>query len=192
MSALRFTVTSLALPEVLLVRGPVFPDARGSFAETFRKNDFAALGIACDFVQENMSMSAARGTIRGLHFQAPPHAQGKLVQVMRGAILDVAVDIREGSPRYGQHCAAALNAEEGGQIFVPRGFAHGFFCLADNTVVAYKVDNYYDRASEGGLIWNDPQLAIGWPSDAGEPLLSDRDRLWPRFSDFASPFRYEG
>lgn len=187
----RFKAVALTLPEVLLVRGPTFFDERGHFSETFRKSDFAVLGIGCDFVQENMSRSGSRGTVRGLHFQAPPHAQAKLVQVVSGAIFDVAVDIRKGSPRFGQWCGAKLTAEENEQFFVPRGFAHGFCCLEDNTVVAYKVDNYYDRASEGGMIWDDPDLAIQWPITTGEGLLSEKDMRLPRFADFVSPFAFE-
>lgn len=191
MSNPRFTTQAQSLPEVLLVRGPTFFDERGHFSETFRESDFAALGIGCDFVQENMSRSASRGTVRGLHFQAPPHAQAKLVQVVSGAIFDVAVDIRKGSPRFGQWCGAKLTAEENEHFFVPRGFAHGFCCLEDNTVVAYKVDNYYDRASEGGMIWDDPDLAIQWPIATGEGLLSEKDMRLPRFADFVSPFEFE-
>jgi dTDP-4-dehydrorhamnose 3,5-epimerase len=188
----KFKVTALALPEVLLVSGPTFFDGRGHFSETFRKNDFAALGIGCDFVQENMSRSAGRGTVRGLHFQGPPHAQAKLVQVVSGAIYDVAVDIRKGSPRFGQWCGATLKADNNEHFFVPRGFAHGFCCLEDNTIVAYKVDNYYDRDSEGGIIWDDADLAIKWPIGVGEPLLSDKDAKLPRFAEFVSPFVFEG
>jgi len=188
----RFKATALTLPEVLLVSGPTFSDGRGHFSETFRANDFAALGIGCDFVQENMSRSASRGTVRGLHFQASPHAQAKLVQVMSGAIFDVAVDIRKGSPRFGQWCGATLTADKNEHFFVPRGFAHGFCCLEDDTVVAYKVDNYYDRASEGGIIWDDPDIAITWPIGTGEGLLSDKDTKLPRFADFVSPFEFEG
>lgn len=188
----RFTATPLDLPEVLLIGGTTFPDDRGYFAETFRKADFAALGIGCDFVQENMSKSAARGTVRGLHFQSPPHAQAKLVRVLSGVIFDVAVDIRKGSPRYGQWCGATLGAEDGAQLFVPRGFAHAFCCLADNTVVAYKVDNYYDRASEGGIIWDDPGLGIDWPIKASEAKLSAKDKAFPGFAEFVSPFVFEG
>ena len=192
MSNPRFKTQAQALPEVLLVRGPTFFDGRGHFSETFRKADFAALGIGCDFVQENMSKSASRGTVRGLHFQAPPHAQAKLVQVVSGAIFDVAVDIRKGSPRFGRWCGATLTAGENAHFFVPRGFAHGFCCLEDDTVVAYKVDNYYDRASEGGIIWDDADLAITWPIGTDEGLLSDKDMTLPRFSDFKSPFVFEG
>lgn len=192
LSATRFKPVPLALPEVLLVSGPIFSDDRGHFSETFRRNDFAALGIDCDFVQENMSRSASRGTVRGLHFQAPPHAQAKLVQVVRGAIFDVAVDIRKGSPRFGQWCGATLTADKNEHFFVPRGFAHGFCCLEGNTVVAYKVDNYYDRPTEGGIIWNDADLAIKWPIGPGEGLLSEKDTKLPRFADFVSPFVFEG
>ena len=188
----RFKAVALTLPEVLLVSGPKYPDERGYFSETFRKNDFSALGIGCDFVQENASKSTRRGTIRALHFQAPPHAQAKLVRALSGAIFDVAVDIRKGSPRFGRWCGATLTAEGGEQLYVPRGFAHGFCCLADNAIVAYKVDNYYDRSSEGGIIWNDSDIAIDWPIGASEAMLSEKDKKLPRLSGFVSPFKFEG
>jgi dTDP-4-dehydrorhamnose 3,5-epimerase len=188
----RFTATPLDLPEVLLVSGPKFADPRGWFSETFRRQDFAAVGIDCNFVQENMSSSAKRGTIRGLHYQAPPHAQAKLVQVMRGSIFDVAADLRKGSPRFGRWCGQLLKAGDNQHMFVPRGFAHGFCTLEDDTVVAYKVDDYYDRDSEGGIAWNDPDLAINWPVTAQDALLSDKDGKLSRLSGFVSPFEFQG
>jgi dTDP-4-dehydrorhamnose 3,5-epimerase len=188
----RFTATPLALPDVLLISGRRFTDDRGYFFETFRRNDFAQIGIDAAFVQENMSKSTLRGTVRGLHFQAPPYAQAKLVRVLCGAIFDVAVDIRKGSPQYGAWCGATLTAESGEQLYVPHGFAHGFFCLEDNTVVSYKVDNYYDRPSEGGIIWDDPDLGIAWPKDAGEAVLSEKDTKLPRFAQSQSPFTFKG
>ena len=135
-------------------------------------------------MQDNQAFSARKGTIRGLHFQAAPHAQAKLVRVLRGAIFDVAVDVRQGSPTYGQWAGATLTAEVGEQLFVPRGFAHGYCTLTDDTELFYKVDGLYAPQTEGGVLWNDPDLAIAWPLD-GEPMLSEKDRVLPRLKDMA-------
>lgn len=142
------------------------------------------------FVQDNQSGTAKRGAVRGLHFQAPPHAQAKLVRVLKGAIYDVAVDIRRGSPSYGRWCASELSAAGGEQIYVPRGFAHAFCTLEDDTHVAYKADACYAPGSEGGVRWDDPGLAIDWPVEPGEAILSDRDLTWPDFETFESPFEH--
>ncbi|MFG1298765.1 dTDP-4-dehydrorhamnose 3,5-epimerase [Xanthobacter sp. V3C-3] len=180
----------LDLPEVILVTPRRFGDARGYFCETYVKPRYAANGIPADFLQDNESLSAEVGTIRGLHMQAPPFAQAKLVRVLSGAIYDVAVDVRKGSPTYGRWVGARLTAEGGEQLFVPQGFAHGFCTLAPDTRVAYKVDGLYDQNSERGIIWNDPDLAIDWGLNGGEAILSDKDRILPRLKDFDSPFAF--
>lgn len=187
----KFAFEPLAIPAVVLIRPKKFGDARGYFMETYSTEAFAAAGIDAVFVQDNQSLSAARGVVRGLHFQAPPAAQAKLVRVLKGAIFDVAVDIRVGSPSYGKWCAATLTAEGAEQLFVPRGFAHGFCTLEPDTEVVYKVDGPYAPGAEGGIAWNDPTLAIDWPVAAAEAQLSGKDTVLPRFADFVSPFRYE-
>ncbi len=185
-------IASLDIPDVKLIRPKRFGDPRGYFVETYSRRHYAGAGIACEFVQDNQSLSTRSGTVRGLHFQVPPDAQAKLVRVLRGAVFDVAVDIRRNSPTYGRWCAATLTAAGGEQLFVPRGFAHGFCTLEPDTEVAYKVDVYYAKAREGGIFWNDPDLAIGWPITPGSDFLSESDAKLPRFVDFASPFSYEG
>ena len=176
------TITPLAIPDVLLITPKRHGDARGWFAETWSRKAMAGTGADAQFVQDNQAFSAARGTLRGLHFQKAPHAQGKLVRVLRGAIFDVAVDVRPGSPTYGQWVGATLTAEAGEQLWVPRGVAHGYMTTAPDTELFYKVDGDYAPSLEGGLIWNDPDIAIAWPLDV-EPLLSDKDRRLPRLKD---------
>lgn len=188
----KFAFAPLAIPTVVLIRPKKFGDARGYFMETWSQEAFAAAGIDAVFVQDNQSLSAARGVVRGLHFQGPPAPQAKLVRVLKGAIFDVAVDIRVGSPSYGRWCAATLTAEGAEQLFVPRGFAHGFCTLEPGTEVTYKVDGPYAPETEGGLNWNDPELAIDWPVSAAEAQLSGKDAVLPGFAGFASPFRWEG
>jgi dTDP-4-dehydrorhamnose 3,5-epimerase len=181
----------LDLSGVVLLRPRRFADARGHFAETYNEKTFAAAGVAVRFVQDNQSYSAKRGTIRGLHFQLPPAAQAKLVRVLHGSVYDVAVDVRRGSPTYGRWIAETLTAAGGEQLFVPRGFAHAFCTLEADTVVAYKVDDFYAPASDSGLIWNDPTLAIDWPVQPDEVVLSDKDMKLGLFKDFDSPFTCE-
>lgn len=181
-------VTETEIADVLLVVPRRFADARGSFVETYNAARFAAAGIATTFVQDNQVHSAAAGTVRGLHFQAPPHTQAKLVRVLKGRIFDVAVDLRAGSATYGRWVSRILTAEGGEQLFVPRGFAHGYCTLTPDTEVAYKVDDVYAPAAEGGIVWDDPGLAIPWPVSADEAVLADRDRELARFAGFASPF----
>lgn len=177
------TITPLRLPEVLLITPKRHGDARGWFSETWsRRSLLGAAGLDIDFVQDNQAFSARKGTLRGLHFQKAPHAQGKLVRVLRGAIYDVAVDIRPGSTTFGQWVAATLTAEGGEQIWVPRGFAHGYCTLTEDTELFYKVDGQYAPETEGGVIWNDPDLAIPWPVE-GEPMLSEKDKVLPRLKD---------
>lgn len=175
-------ITPLSLPEILLITPKRHGDARGWFSETWSRRAMSQAGVEADFVQDNQAFSARKGTLRGLHFQAAPHPQGKLVRVLRGAIWDVAVDIRPGSPTFGHWAGAELTAEGGEQIWVPRGFAHGYVTLQDDTELFYKVDDQYAPQTEGGIIWNDPDLAIAWPVD-GEPVLSDKDRTLPRLKD---------
>jgi dTDP-4-dehydrorhamnose 3,5-epimerase len=185
-------IRATALPEVKILTPRRHGDARGFFAETWRADRLAEAGLEADFVQDNESRSAEAGTLRGLHYQAPPFAQAKLVRVVRGAIRDVAVDARAGSPSYGRWVAEVLSAENGAQIFVPRGFLHGFLTLTADAHVLYKVDNRYDAGSEGAVAWDDPDLRIDWGIDPGRAILSAKDRAAPRFRDWVSPFAYEG
>ena len=177
-----------------LVEGPVlvssrrFGDHRGFFLETYSAPDFAALGIGDVFVQDNHSLSAAVGTVRGMHFQVPPRAQAKLVRVLRGAILDIVVDIRRASPTFGQHVAVELSAENALQLYVPVGFAHGFCTLQPDTEVAYKVTAFYAPESDRGIAWDDPDLALPWPFDPAKVQLSDKDRRAPRLRDLPTAF----
>jgi dTDP-4-dehydrorhamnose 3,5-epimerase len=180
----------IEIPDVILLKPRYFNDPRGYFVETYNVRESQVAGLKADFVQDNQAFSFKRGTVRGLHFQAPPHAQAKLVRVLRGSIYDVAVDLRVGSPTYGRWTAATLTAQRGEQIFVPRGFAHGYCTLEADTEVAYKVDDYYAPDCDRGLIWNDPTLAVDWPVTTAEAVLSDKDRQLPRLCDFASPFGY--
>jgi dTDP-4-dehydrorhamnose 3,5-epimerase len=171
-----------AIPEVLLITPPRFADSRGYFSETWSASKLGKAGFTESFVQDNQSYSKLRGTIRGLHCQIAPFVQGKLVRVTRGSIWDVAVDIRHGSPSYGRFAAAELSAENGAQLWVPGGFLHGFCTLEPDTEVAYKVTADYDKASERGVIWNDPDLALPWPVQAHEAVLSDKDAVLPRLA----------
>jgi dTDP-4-dehydrorhamnose 3,5-epimerase len=185
-------VKATALPGVILLKPRLIHDARGYFVETYNVRWAQEAGVNAVFVQDNQSLSLKRGTVRALHFQAPPKPQAKLVRVLHGSIYDVAVDLRTGSPNYGRWTAATLTAQGGEQLFVPRGFAHGFCSLEVNTEVAYKVDEYYAPECEYGLAWDDPTLAIPWPVPPPDAVLSDKDRKLGRFADFDSPFRYAG
>lgn len=175
-----------------LIKPRRFADDRGWFSETYNARTYAALGVTVAFRQDNHSLSRPAGVLRGLHFQRPPHAQAKLVRCVRGAIWDVSVDIRNGSPTFGQFVAVELTAENGWQLFVPEGFAHGFITLAPETEVEYKVSDFYSPECDGGLIWNDPDLALPWPLTGAAPILSDKDQKLPRLSEFDSPFPYDG
>ena len=177
------TIAPLALPEVLLITPKRHGDARGWFTETWSRKAMEAAGLELDFVQDNQAFNAKAGTIRGLHFQQAPHPQAKLIRAIQGAILDVAVDIRPGSATYGQWVGATLTAEVGEQLWVPRGFAHGYVTTADDTELFYKVDGDYAPQLEGGLIWNDPDIGIAWPLDLADPVLSDKDKVLPRLKD---------
>ncbi len=163
-------------------------DRRGFFSEVYNQRALAQAGIDVEFVQDNHSLSAEKGTVRGLHFQAPPFAQDKLVRVVRGAVFDVAVDLRRGSPTYGQHVSAVLSAEAWNQLLVPVGFAHGFMTLEPDTEVIYKVSNYYAPEHDKGLLWNDPALGIAWPIPEADAILSDKDRGQPRLAELVTPF----
>lgn len=178
----------LAIPDVIEVTPPKFGDHRGFFSEVFKRSAFEAEGLHIDWFQDNQSLSAEPGTVRGLHFQAPPFAQAKLVRVLRGAIYDVAVDIRKGSPSYGQWVACEISAEKWNQLLVPAGFAHGFMTLTPDTEVLYKVDAPYSRESEGAILWNDPALGIEWPDLGSDAVLSDKDRVAPFLTEIKSPF----
>jgi dTDP-4-dehydrorhamnose 3,5-epimerase len=177
---------------VQLIETRRFGDARGWFSETYAETRYAALGVDVRFVQDNQSYSAHAGTIRGVHFQTPPHAQAKLVRCVRGRIVDYAVDLRRGSPTWGQVAFAELSADNGRQLYVPVGFGHAFVTLEPDTEVAYKVSDVYAADCDGGIAWDDPTLAIDWPLPASGPVLSDKDRALPRLPDFDSPFVYDG
>lgn len=174
----------------ILVEAVRREDSRGSFSETYRQDRFKALGIGAAFVQDNYSVSREPGTIRGLHYQLDPKAQAKLVRVTAGAIYDVIVDIRQGSPAYGRWYGFILTAASGRQLLVPRGFAHGFCTLVPNTEVLYKVDEYYSPEHDRGILWNDSDLSIDWP--VTDPVLSDKDRMHPPLKQADNNFRWEG
>jgi len=176
-------VEPTAIPDVLLVTPPRFLDDRGFFSETWNARQFAEAGIAEPFVQDNHARSADRGVVRGLHLQIAPSEQGKLVRVVRGAIWDVAVDIRRGSPTYGRHAGMVLSAENWQQVWVPAGLLHGYCTLEPDTEVIYKVTRPWDRQAERGVLWNDPALAVPWPIAPGEAILSDKDRAMPPLAD---------
>ena len=178
------------IPGVVLLEPEVFGDARGYFMERFSQRRFDELVGPVRFVQDNESKSRY-GVVRGLHFQKGEYAQAKLVSVVRGRVLDVAVDIRRGSPPFGRHVAALLDGENKRQLFIPRGFAHGFAVLSDEAVFQYKCDNYYAPGSEGGIAWDDPALAIDWRLPAGEILLSEKDRRHPQLADAPELFEYD-
>jgi dTDP-4-dehydrorhamnose 3,5-epimerase len=177
---------------VKLISTKRFGDDRGWFTETYNEVTWAKYGVACRFVQDNHSLSAFTGTIRGIHFQTPPHAQVKLVRCSRGRIIDYAVDLRKGSPTYGQHVSAELTAENGLQLFVPVGFGHAFVTLEPDTEVQYKVSDVYAPQCDGGIRWDCPDIGIDWPLPASGPTLSDKDVKLPTLAGFDSPFVYDG
>ena len=185
-------IERLAIPEIAILKPARFGDARGFFSETYNKQHLAEAGFHLDFVQDNHAWSAQKGTVRGLHFQTPPFAQDKLVRVVRGAILDVVVDVRRGSPTYGRHVAAEISAGAWNQILVPVGFAHGLCTLMPDTEVIYKVTDYYSPAHDKGVLWNDPALGIDWPVAAGEAILSDKDLRLPPLAELPEHFTYPG
>ena len=180
-------ISTTKIEGLLILEPRIFPDDRGYFYESYNKQKYADAGIVGDFVQDNQSFSQ-KGALRGLHGQADPFAQGKLVRVLQGRVLDVAVDIRKNSPTFGQHVTVELSGDNHVQFWVPPGFLHGFVTLEDDTIFTYKVTNFYDKASEIGVIWNDPTLAINWGIDEKDALLSPKDTVLPAFADFVSPF----
>lgn len=181
-------IERLAIPDVLLVTPAIFRDDRGFFSEVWKERALSELGIKADFIQDNHALSRDKGTLRGLHFQLPPMAQDKLVRCTRGAILDVAVDIRRSSPTFGRHVTAVLSADNWQQVFVPRGFAHGYLTLEPDTEVLYKVTAYYSPPHDKGIAWNDPAIGIDWGVTAEEAILSAKDKLQPRLADAARLF----
>lgn len=180
------TITPTAIAAVKLITPAAFSDSRGVFSETYNRQRFAEHGITLDFVQDNQSSSVEKGTIRGLHFQGPPAAQDKLVRVLRGRILDVAVDLRKSSPTYRKWVSEELSAENGKQMLVPIGFAHGFCTLEPDTHVLYKVTRHYSPAHDFGVAWDDPDLSINWPTS--KPVLSEKDSQLPAFKSLPSFF----
>jgi dTDP-4-dehydrorhamnose 3,5-epimerase len=187
MSAL--TVEATALPDVKLVTPRKFEDQRGFFSEVYNKRSFAEAGLDFDFVQDNHSLSGPAGTIRGLHYQTEPHGQVKLVRVVRGRILDVAVDLRRSSPTYARHVAVELSAENWRQLLIPIGFAHGFCTLEPDTEVIYKVTDFYSPMHDSGVRWNDPALDIKWPVAPDRAMLSDKDTKLPLLKDAPDGFK---
>ncbi len=184
-------VTKMAIPDVLLLRPKRHGDARGYFVETFNDRSFRREVGDVLFVQDNEALSAQKGTVRGLHFQRPPSAQGKLVRALAGAIFDVAVDIRHGSPTFGHHVSVLLTAETGDQLWVPPGFAHGYCTVEPDSMIAYKVTGFYSAADDAGMAWDDPALGISWPVEPGEALLSDKDKRQPKLSELPPLFTLE-
>jgi dTDP-4-dehydrorhamnose 3,5-epimerase len=180
-------VTETRIKGLLIIEPRVFSDDRGYFYESYNRSKFTEAGIGVDFVQDNQSFSQ-KGAVRGLHGQANPFAQSKLVRVIKGRVIDVALDIRKDSPTYGQHFSIELSEENKLQFWIPAGFLHGFSVLEDDTIFTYKVNNYYDKASEIGVIWNDPTLNIDWGISPSEALLSPKDEILPTFDAFQSPF----
>lgn len=181
------TFTETKINDLFLIEPKLWRDDRGYFYESYSKKEFENAGIYADFVQDNQSLSQ-KGTLRGLHAQQDPSSQGKLVRVIKGRVIDVAVDIRKNSPTYGEHVAVELNEDNHNMFWVPPGFLHGFVTLEDNTIFTYKVTKLYDKASEIGVFWNDPDLNIDWGIDPSEVILSGKDKELPGFKDFISPF----
>ena len=185
-------VRSLAISDVKVITPSIFRDERGFLSETYSRRAMAEAGIDADFVQDNHSLSRTRGVLRGLHFQTEPFAQGKLVRVLRGAIFDVAVDIRRGSATFGQHVSCVLSGENWSQMWVPAGFAHGFCTLQPDTEVLYKVTAVYAPQCDKGIAFDDPDIGIAWPIPLRKVVLSDKDRRHPRLRDLPAEFTYTG
>lgn len=183
-------VEDTALPGVRLITPRRFADARGFFAETWSRRAFAEAGIEVDFVQDNHSLSRREGTVRGLHFQAPPHAQAKLVRCGRGRLFDVAVDIRQGSPHYGRWVGAELSAENGRQLYIPAGFLHGFATREPDTEIVYRCSDYYAPECDGAVRFDDPAIGIDWGLPPGAAVTSQKDAAAPLLADLDNPFRY--
>ena len=183
--AKNMELVKTSIDGLLIIRPDVFKDERGYFFESYNKERFAKAGLNMDFVQDNESKSD-KGVLRGLHFQKPPYAQGKLVRVIKGSVMDVAVDLRKDSPTYGKWESVVLTEENKLQFWIPEGFAHGFVALEDNTIFNYKCTNVYNKESEGSILWNDPDININWNID--NPILSEKDKISPLFKNFESPF----
>jgi len=177
------------IPGLFVLQPQVFEDNRGHFFESYNAQKFAGHGLDLVFVQDNQSQSAY-GVVRGLHYQLPPHAQTKLVRVLQGTILDVALDIRQGSPTFGRHFAIELSAENKKQLFIPKGFAHGFSVLSEKAVVMYKCDAFYNKESDAGILFNDPALGIDWKLPADRVIVSDKDKQLPTFANCRNTFTY--
>jgi dTDP-4-dehydrorhamnose 3,5-epimerase len=184
-------ITPLAIPDILMIEPKRFGDDRGFFSEVFNERTFHDAGIDHHWVQDNHAKSVDAYVLRGLHFQALPHAQAKLIRVAEGSVFDVVVDLRAGSSTYGKSVSAILSADAWNQLFVPAGFAHGYLTLEPYTEVLYKVDDYYTPECEGGVIWNDPDLDIDWPLNGHDPVLSGKDQHLPRLKDLNTPFSYD-
>lgn len=182
------TVLDTSLADLKLIEPKVFGDSRGFFVESYSERDFQAAGLCATFVQDNHSYSSQKGVLRGLHYQTQPHTQTKLVRVTRGAVYDVVLDLRKSSPSFGKWEGFELSAENFRMLWIPQGFAHGFCTLSDDVEFFYKNDRFYTPAAEGGILWNDPDLAIAWPLPDSGPVLSDKDTRHPCFKDFNSPF----
>ena len=178
---------STDIKDVYIIEPKVFNDKRGYFFESYNEEAFKKAGLNYNFVQDNQSKSSY-GTVRGLHFQKGEHSQAKLVRVLKGEVLDVAVDLRTNSPTFGKHVAVILNDQNQRQLMIPRGFAHGFAVLSEEAIFTYKCDNFYCKESEGGILFNDPELGIDWKIDLSKAILSDKDKLHPRLSDFKPCF----
>lgn len=185
------TVEQTRLSGVKIISTKRFADDRGFFSESYNEHHFENAGIVDRFVQDNHSLSIQKGTVRGLHYQAPPHAQTKLVRVIRGSVIDIAVDIRQGSPTFKDHIAIELSAENGKQLLVPEGFLHGFATLSDNTEVVYKVTDFYSGAHDGSVRWNSPELGLDWGINTAAAVLSAKDSEAVLWKDFETPFTFE-
>ena len=185
LKAKNMELIKTSIDGLLIIKPDVFKDDRGYFYESYNKERFAKVGLNIDFVQDNESKSC-KGVLRGLHFQKPPFAQGKLVRVIKGSVMDVAVDLRKDSPTYGKWESVVLTEENKLQFWIPEGFAHGFVALEDDTIFNYKCTNVYNKESEGSILWNDPDININWNID--NPILSEKDKISPLFKNFESPF----
>lgn len=185
-------VEQTKLPGVMILTPRRFEDPRGFFSEVYNRDTLASHGITAEFVQDNHSLSRTAGVVRGLHFQAPPHAQDKLVRVGAGRVIDVAVDIRKGSPTFGEWVAVELSAELGNQLFIPKGFLHGFSTLEDNCELLYKCSDMYSPECDGAVRFDDPDIGIDWGVDAAAAILSEKDAAAPLLKNFVSPFEFEG
>jgi dTDP-4-dehydrorhamnose 3,5-epimerase len=183
---MKFELIKTSLKDAFIINPQVFKDERGFFMESYAKKDFQEIGLRNYFIQDNHSLSVEKGVLRGLHFQKPPFTQAKLVRVTRGKVFDVIVDLRKGSETFGKWEGFELTSSNFKMLFIPKGFAHGFITLEENTEFQYKCDEYYNKESEGGIIWNDLDLNIDWQFQ--NPILSEKDKLHPKFMDFKSPF----